>query len=280
MRKFFSGIKFRILLCLCAALLIGIFVSAASASGAGAISSVLGYITKPFEKAASYIAFIADDFSGKFVSASYYKEQASELSEELESCREQLVDYENLKYKLNAYEEFLGVKERSPDFVFLPASVILRDKSDPYGSFTLSSGTDDGVDINDPVIFGSSLVGVVRSVSEKTCVVYTLLNPDISVGAYEIRTREECYIEAENALTLKGLVRLSGLSKTTPVSPGGIVCSSGIGGIFPKDLIIGTVSEVVTNSTDTSAYATVEPNIDPSRLTDVFIITDFAGKAS
>lgn len=279
MRNFFSGNKFKITVCICLALMLGIFVAAVSDSGASPLSSVLSFIMEPLDRLAVSAAQTLENFNADFVSAGRYAEKIDELNSELDNCRKQLVDYENLKYKLAAYEEFLEVREKNPDYKFVPASVILHDDSDVYGSFTLNCGTDDGLNINDPVIFGNNLIGVVREVTASTATVYTLFNPSVSVGAYEIRTREDCYVEKDSALAAKGLLKISGLSKSTPVVSGGIVCSSGIGGIYPRDLIIGTVSEVVNDATAITAYAVVEPDVDASQVTDVFVITDFTGKA-
>ena len=278
MRHFFHSRQFRILLCVCGALLLGVFAAAVSDSGANAFSAVLGYVTEPLEKAAAELAKHAENFGAGFRSSTYYREQAEELREELDEYRQELVDYENLKYKLDAFESFLEVRENHPEYTYVSAAVIMRDASDMYGSFTVNVGTDDGVDLNDPVVYGKNLVGVVRSVGESTSTVYTLLHPDVSVGAYEIRTRENCYTEAENALSLKGKLRLAGLSKNTPVIPGGIVCSSGVGGVFPRDFVIGTVTEVVSGSAAIAAYALVEPAVDAAALTDVFILTGFTGR--
>ncbi len=278
MRSFFHGKIFRILLCVCAALLLGIFAAAVSDSGANPVSAVVGFLTQPLEKAAAGLAEKTAQFCDRFRSASFYKEQAEQLRETVASYREELVDYENLKYKLDAYERFLEVRQNNPDYGYLPASVISRDANDVYGTFTINVGVNDGVELNDPVIYGKTLVGVIRAAGETTSTVYTLLNPEVSVGAYEIRTREDCYVEAENALSLKGLLRLSGLAKTTPIVPGGIVCTSGTGGVFPRDFIIGTVTDVHTDNTSVAAYATVEPDVAPATLTDVFVITSFEGK--
>ena len=278
MRSFFHGKLFKILLGVLVALLLGIFVAAVSDSGANPVSAVLGYLTEPLERAAAGLAQATADFSARFRSASYYRKQAEQLREEIASYREDLVEYENLKYKLDAYERFLEVSQNHPDYQYVPASVILRDANDAYGTFTVNVGTDDGVELNDPVVFGKALVGVIRAAGETTSTVYTLLHPEVSVGAYEIRTREDCYVEATNALSLKGQLKLSGLSKNTPIIPGGIVCSSGVGGVFPRDFLIGTVTEVVTDNTSVAAYAVIEPDVVPAVLTDVFVITDFTGK--
>ena len=93
-----------------------------------------------------------------------------------------------------------------------------------------------------------------------------------------MRSREEGYVSGNPSLALEGQCRLSGLQRDTAVSAGGIVCTSGVGGIYPRDLIIGTVNEVVDETVDISAYAVLEPGIDFGELTDAFVLIDFAGK--
>ncbi|MBQ5626506.1 MAG: hypothetical protein IIU97_00200, partial [Bacteroidaceae bacterium] len=59
---------------------------------------------------------------------------------------------------------------------------------------------------------------------------------------------------------------------------GGIVCTSGVGGIFPRDLIVGTILDIVDGTVDISASAIIEPGVDFSKITDVFVITSFNGQ--
>ena len=279
MNKFFHSIKFKITAALLCALLFSVFIAAVSANGSSPVSSVLGFITAPVEKAAIYLNNTFSDFNGHFVSSKAYASKIKELEEEINNLRTEIVDFEKTKHKLEAYEDFLGVKKDNPDFTFVPGEIILRDMNDFYGSFTLNIGTDDGVNINDPVIYSENLVGVIKTVTHNTCTVYTLFNPDVSVSTYEIRTRESCYTESDLSLSKDGFIRLSGLTKNTPVVSGGIVCTSGIGGIYPKDLIIGTVREIKTDISGLSSYALIAPSVNYSKLTDVFVITDFEGKS-
>ena len=192
MRNFFRTTKFRIILAVLFSLLLGIFAAAVSDSGSSPLTTALSYIMSPLENAAASLADTMNDFNSWFVSSKTYAEKIDALKEENAKLRTQLVDYEKTLHKLEAYEEFLDVKEKNPDFSFVPATVILKDSSDIYGSFTLNKGSDHGIEVNDPVIYGDVLVGTVRTVTGNSCTVYTLFNPDVSVSAYEIRTREDC----------------------------------------------------------------------------------------
>ncbi len=279
MRNFFSGTKFKVSAALITALFLAVFISAVSNSGSSPVSSALSYILTPVETVAVHISEMLSDFNGHFVSSKAMSEKVEELESQLNDLRLEIVDFEKTKHKLEAYEDFLGVKEDNPDFAFVPGEIILRDMSDFYGSFTLNVGSADGVSVNDPVIYSDNLVGLVSTVNPNSCTVYTLFNPEITVSSYEIRTRESCYTQAEYSLSQEGFLKLSGLKKNTPVVSGGIVCTSGIGGIYPKDLIIGSVYEIRNEVTGLSSFALVTPGIDYSKLTDVFVITDFEGKA-
>ena len=58
-----------------------------------------------------------------------------------------------------------------------------------------------------------------------------------------------------------------------------LVITSGRGGIFPKNLKVGTVLEVSAESSGMSLYAICKPMVDPSSVKSVFVITDFSGKS-
>ncbi len=278
MHGFFSGTKFKIILCLIVCLLMGVFVAAVSGDGSSPVSHYASVVLSPLTKAAEFAAEKLSDLNISFKSSNKYKEEVESLRNELETYRTELRDYYDTMHKLDSYEAFLEIKSENPDYTFEPASVILRDTGDIYGSFVIDKGTDDGISVNDPVIYGQYLVGCVKEVSAESSTVYTLLHPKVSASVYEVRTREDCYTESDSTLLSSGCIRISGLSRSTPVVPGGIICTSGTGGIFPKGLIVGTVNEVFTNDTDISAYASVTPGTELNALTDVFVITSFNGQ--
>ena len=103
----------------------------------------------------------------------------------------------------------------------------------------------------------------------------SISDPSVNVAAYEIRTGELGYVSSSYDTAVNGGCRLSGLDKSTGISKGGIVCTSGTGGIFPKDLIIGTVSAVEQSSTDLTSYATLNLAVDSKDIHDCFVITAF-----
>ena len=272
MKKFFKSTAFKILLAIALVLLAAIAAAASAADGTTPVSKVTSFVFSPLQKASSYLVDKLDGFKGSFVSSSTYRDRISELESEV-------VDYEKLKKQVEAYEKFLEVKEKNPDFKFVAGTVIGRDSADTFGSFVLNCGSNDGVKVNDPVISGEYLIGIVNEVTPTSCVVLSVTDPKVNAAAYEIRTGEMGYTETTSKLALNGLLKLTGLTKDTSVAVGGIVCTSGVGGIYPRGLIIGTVTAVSKEEGNISYYAEVKPEVDPGDVQDAFVITEFEGKS-
>ncbi len=277
MRSFFRSSRFKGFLGVFGVLLLGIIFAAATENGTSPASAVLGTVFSPLQRVSAGIADSVHDFSIYFRSAGTLNERVNELESQLADSQSQMVDYEKTKQQLKLYEEFLELKEENEDFKFASASVIGMDSTDAFGTFTLNKGELDGISVNNPVIYGKYLVGVVVKTAPTYCVVNTILNPSVNVSAYEVRTRESSYVTTNVELAKKSQCCLTGLVRTTSVAPGGIVCTSGIGGIYPADLIIGVVEEVKNDTTNISSYAVINPQVDFSQLRDVFVITEFRG---
>ncbi len=279
MNRFVKSTWFKAIVAILIVLLIFVIIAAATAKSSSPLSTAVGTVVKPIARVSSSIGRGASHIGDFFKSKNAYQAEIKELNEKIADYQSQLVDYEQLKQTNKLYEDALGVKEQNEDFEFVSASVIGRDAADVYTSFTLSKGSSSDIAVNDPVICGKGqLVGLVTKVAPTYCVVSTILDPNVSVSAYEVRTRETGYISNSTTFSVSGLCKLAGLNKSTSVAAGGVVCTSGVGGVYPRDLIIGTVSEVRDGDHDISSYAVVEPGIDIKDIENVLIITSFNGQ--
>ncbi|MBQ4625633.1 MAG: rod shape-determining protein MreC [Clostridia bacterium] len=278
MIRFLKSTAFKIFAVIAAALLLGSVFAVASRSGSSPLTSVTSFVFGPLSRLSSYISAEFSSLPISFKSSSALAVEIEDLQEKIDKLTEQLVDYEQIKHKNDFYQEFLGLKEEHSDYVFAEAAIIGRDAADNLGSFTLNKGSVNDIRVNDPVIYGKYLVGVVASVTPTQCTVNTILNPKVNVSAYEVRTRDLGFVTSTVELAQEGHCHMPGLSSSTAVTAGGIICTSGVGGIFPRDLIIGSIVDVVDGTVDISASAVIEPGVDFSQITDVFIITSFNGQ--
>lgn len=275
MNRFFKSTTFRVLLAAAVLLLCATVLATVTSKATSPLTNALSFLTSPLQEATSFIYSKFDGVTGGFISSKSYQERISQLEQQVADYQKQLVDYEKTKKQLSSYEEFLDVREKNPDFTWVYSTVIGRDSADLFGSFTINKGSLDGIKVNDAVIYSEYLVGVVTEVNPTSAVVRSISDPSVNVAAYEIRTGELGYVSSSYDTAVNGGCRLSGLDKSTGISKGGIVCTSGTGGIFPKDLIIGTVSAVEQSSTDLTSYATLNLAVDSKDIHDCFVITAF-----
>lgn len=266
---------FGIIIC---ALLAGSVFAVIAHSGSTPLSKAVITVMKPFQQVSGFIGNGIDGFCDYFRSADTLQKENAELRQKVADYQGELADYENTKRTLSTYEEFLEVKEEHQDFEFISASILSKDENDIYGTIILSKGSKDGIELNDPVIYGKNLVGIVTDITLTSCTVTTFSSPKFNAAVYETRSNEIGYVTGFEDGTGTKSCKLPGLDKESTIAAGGVICTLGIGGVFPKDLIVGTVSEISKSKTDISFYAKIESNIDLSEIKDVFIITDFEGQ--
>lgn len=275
MNKFFKSTTFKVLITIAVVLTAAAVLATAAVYSTSPLTKAVSVVTSPLQNAASYLSSKLDGFTGAFISSKSYQDRVAELEQQIADYQSQLVDYEKTKKQLESYEEFLDVREKNPDYTWVYSTIIGRDSADVFGSFTLNKGSSDGIKVNDAVIYSEYLIGVVTEVTPTTAVVRSVFDPTVNVAAYEIRTGEQGYVSSDYELSVQGKCRLTGLDRGTAVSKGGIVCTSGTGGIFPRDLIIGTVSDVGQSETELSAYADLEFAFNAKDINDCFVITAF-----
>ncbi len=278
MRRFIKSTQVKIFLFVFAALLVGIVLAAVGHTDSAPLSKAVSVVFTPLQKVSGAISEKVRWFSSSFASASALKSENDELRAKLADYENQLIDYGETRRKLRSYEKALGVKKEHSDFTLIPANVIGTDKADLFSSLVLDKGTGDDVALGDPVISGNHLVGIVKKVNPSDCVVHTLLNPTVNVGALESKTREGGFVTTDAHQSESGKCMLRGLERSTQVMPGALVVTSGVGGLYPKGLLIGTVLQILESDVDLTAYAVLEPAVDYDALEDVFVITDFKGQ--
>lgn len=278
MRKFYQSSALKVFISVIVAIVLGAVIAALSHSNNTPLSSATSTVLSPLQSFSSYLSYKFSNFYDNFKSSATLAEENRNLKEQIEKYQEEVIDYNETKNKLDTYEDFLGVKEENPDFIFESATIISRDSTDLNESFSLNKGSLDDISVNDPVIYGKNLVGVVVSVSPATCTVKTIANPDVNISIYESYTGEVGYSTGTGNSADRVYAKIPGLKKDTAISPNGIVCTKGSGGIYPKDLIVGTIVSIENSSDGISTHAAVRSALDLSALTEVFVIKEFDGQ--
>ncbi len=278
MKNFFSSKRFKILIGI-AALLIGFMLRSASSGGFATFTeNAISIVTIPFSRLSSMISGTANDFFDKFVRAAEIYDENEALKEEIRNLTEQLVNYETFKAKNEQYEQYLDLKKQNTDFLFESAMVIGRDTNARFYSFTIDKGSRNGINPHDPVISADGLVGFISEVSYTNSTVTTILDVAADVGAYDIRTRDIGIVTGDISLAFDGFCKITLLPRDSGVSVGDVIVTSGMGGIFPEGLVVGTVNKILPESNGISLYAVIRPVSNIKTIKEVFVITEFEGQ--
>ena len=271
MEKFTSK-NFKILM-IAVVVLLGVLVYGLNA-GTSVFSNVFGTVSAPLLTAGTNTTKGAKEFLNlDGMSKEELKALYNDLSEENRKLREQLVDYYTLKDENASYENILSVKKAMPDLQLAAGSVVGRDPNDVFGDFTINCGSLAGVSVGE-----TGVVGVVEEVYAASSRVRSILSEKTQIGATDKSCKESGVVTSDIQFANSGKVKMLYLTRDTEVQPGSIITTSGAGGVFPGDLLIGRVDSVERSNADSSYYAILTPYVDVTEVTDVFVVTDFDGK--
>lgn len=188
----------------------------------------------------------------------------------------QVRDAQGMEQENQELRAMLNLMKTENKLDLVAAQVIAKDPSNWYSSFTINKGTDDGIQKNQPVLTANKeLVGQVYKVGSSWAEIITILDPDSGVGSLIERSKDIGIIEGDASLRHQGLCRLGYLSRETDIEVGDYVETSGMGGIYPKGLLIGTVLDIREDNTNMSKYATIKPIVELGKLTQVCVLKNF-----
>lgn len=279
MGGFFRSKKFRIILCIIA-LLIGVMLYAVTQRGYTLpTTGVIGTVLKPVRAVSNQISSAVQDTLQVFTRAQSYQTENEQLRQRVTELENQLVDYHKTQQELADLEGFMGVKEDHEDYVLSdPCTIIGYVENDPFHGFYIDKGSRDGIAVYDPVVTAEGLVGIISEISETYATVETICSPELSIGAEASNKSESGIVEGEVALSADYLCRMIYLEKDTTLEAGDLITTSNSVGIFPQGYLIGSVQSIEPMESGLSYYAVIRPSVDLENLTNVIVITDFAGK--
>ena len=219
---------------------------------------------------------ISDFFRGIFNRGDLVREN-ERLREELERLQTETAATEDAQRRLQELEVALGVKENRPDDVLVVADVIAQDPSGFKRALAIDRGSKDGLDEGMVVLSKSgSLVGVVSLVYEEFAWLRLISDPNNAVNIAVLTGGEEG-AEARGVAVgdLRSRLSLEMLPTEAQIQEGDLVITSGLGGNYPRTLLLGSVTSVEEKPQALAKRATMEPSADLSSLDTVLIITNF-----
>ena len=212
-----------------------------------------------------------------------YIYQYDKLVAENEALRRELAEAQDqVRASAEAAEEnvrlrtLLGYLEKNTTFVTESAMITSWDASNWTSSFTISKGSNYGIELGDCVITESGmLVGQIAQLGTNWATVRSIIDVNMDAGVLVGDSSIAAMMVGDYALMQEGKCKLSYFTEDTTLFTGDTVVTSGRGGAFPAGISVGTVTELRSEAGGQSFYAVVQPAVDLSLLSQVFIIKDF-----
>jgi rod shape-determining protein MreC len=196
--------------------------------------------------------------------------------EELEATVDRLM-IENVQLREAEIEraelrEQLQFKLANPTYDLLAAEVIGHDPSNLLHYIIIDRGSEDGLAVGMPVVTARGLVGRIAVVYPRASQVMLLTDPSSSVNAQIQRTRATGVVQGQAP---RGLV-MRFVEQSEQVESGDIILTSGLGGGFPKRLVIGQVTFVQRNDVEMFQEIHVQSAVQFDRIEMVLVVQGFS----
>src|SRR5246127_1484704 len=174
----------------------------------------------------------------------------------------------DVEHEVNRLRHALNYRERAV-FKLIPAEIVTRDASTWWHTVTINRGKEDHIETDMPVVTDEGLVGKTTTVSNTISIVLLVTDENCKVASSVEGTREQGIVAGERVSGgLAPLLDLNFLTKQANLQPGQKAYTSGMGGVFPSGLLIGTVKSYRVRELDGQAKLT--PAVDlPTRPSSV-----------
>ena len=238
------------------------------------LKEAAGLIIVPFENSIASIGQWLTDVHSTFQD----KQDLIQANEELQATVDTLTEQNNVliqdQAELTRLEQLYDLDEEYSDYPKIAARIISKDPGNWYDTFMINRGSSDGVRVDNNVIAGKGLVGIVTEVGSNLATVRAIIDDSSNVSAMTVSTDDNCVVEGDLELIDEGKLRFTQLyDQEDRVTVGERIVTSNISEKYVEGLFIGYVSEIELDTNNLTKTGTLVSPVDFQHLKDVFVIT-------
>lgn len=236
------------------------------------IENAFNSFVMPIQNGLTYLKNKMEGNDSFFTDISKLQEENEDLKKRNSELEQALRELEIIKSENETLKEYVNLKDKYQNYKTIPAYIINKDITNYNETIVINVGEKDGVHPNMTVIADQGLVGHVISTTQTTAKVQTIIDTASSVSSSITTTREAIIVTGtlDKASTLKA----SYIPTDATILENDKVETSGLGGIYPKGIPIGTITEIINTKNITDRYAYVKTAVDFKKLETVLVITN------
>jgi rod shape-determining protein MreC len=198
-------------------------------------------------------------------------ERNAELEDEISRLQTENIQYKQQLREADILYALLDFAREKPENKYIAASVIGRDPSPFLHYVIINHGSDDGLQKGMPVVTNQGLVGRIDAVTAVAARIQLISDPDSAVNIWLAESQTDAILTG----SVTGDLYMDMISQEESLNVGEILFTSGLGGNYPKDIVVGEITNVRKRENDLFQIASVDPSVDFSTLRAVLVITNF-----
>lgn len=198
-------------------------------------------------------------------------QQNAELQAEISRLQAQIIELQQQNSELAVLSALLDFARTHPENQYLTASVIGRDPNPFLRYVIINRGSDDGLRRGMPVVSQQGLVGRIEAVTANGASVQLITDPSTTVNVL----LQPSGVEATLSGSITGEISLDMIPQDASVKSGDLILTSGLGGDYPSNILIGQITSVRQKPFELFQSASVQPVVDFSQLKIALVITNF-----
>ncbi len=245
------------------------------------IFSQIGYpvlaVFGPVQKVFSTTSYAFTDGISTIPQLFTLKNENEKLRKQINELKKYKRDYLEYQQENINLRRMLNLKQRSLEFELEAAEVIGREPSNWFNVILIDKGEKDGIKKDMAVMVDEGLVGYIIEAGSGYSKVLLITDDRSSVSAIIQRSRDNGIVKGSIDTVPQGCVKMVFLPYDSNIIKGDVVISSGLGGIFPKGIVIGEVVEAQKESHELTQYAIIKPAVDFQKLERVFVVKNRGG---
>jgi rod shape-determining protein MreC len=199
------------------------------------------------------------------------RQRNAELEAQVSSLQAQIIQLQQSLSETNILSALVDFARASPENQYQAAAVIARDPSPFLQYVIINRGSDDGLRRGMPVVTQQGLVGRIAAVTAGAARVQMITDPASLVNVRVEPSKAQAVLTGQ----LSGDIVLDMIPQGANVNPGDLVLTSGLGGGYPANILIGQISSIRSQDQDLFQRGSVQTVVDFSKLEIVLVITNF-----
>ena len=214
--------------------------------------NVANKLVMPIQNGLTYLKNKINGNDTFFADISNLKQENEKLKKQNSELEQSLRELENIKTENETLKEYLDLNKKYGEYKTIPAYVINKDISNYSKTIVINVGSKDGIKENMTVIADKGLVGHVVSVTDSTSKVQTIIDTS----------------SLEDNKVLRGMY----IPTDANVIQGDSIETSGLGGIYPKGIHLGSVKSVSSTKNSIDRYVEIETAVEFDKIDTVLVI--------